>query len=122
MGLSEIAICHIKILVKWLLFYLAGILAAFKVPPFYIYSMSTIGFFGGFLLRKFSLYPGKWEPLWLDGYTFLISLFILLLCKLFKTMPVKTGLIIIFSLHIIYNIVIIIEKNDMANLLTKILL
>jgi len=95
---------HLKILIKWLLFYFTGIIAGTKIKNSYIYFACFIGFSTGFILRILKIYPGKPEPLYLDGCTAIISLLLFLLSTLSFKIPGKYGLLLIFSLHLIYNL------------------
>jgi len=103
---------HLKILIKWILFYFTGIIAETKIKNTYIYFACFIGFSIGFILRGLRIYPGKPEPLYLDGCTAIISLLLFLLSILSFKIPVKYGLLLIFSLHLIYNLYYVFKQKN----------
>lgn len=95
---------HICAIIKFFLFYLLGIFAGRKIGTNYIYLISAFAFLIGFILRWFNLYPGKFEPFWIDLHTFIISLFLFIFWILNIAIPLKYGLLFIISIHIIYNL------------------
>jgi len=94
---------NFKILVKWLIFYFLGIIFGKKFPHL-IYFLCMIGFLTGFILRILKIYPGKHEPIYLDGVTFLISICVFFYYKYYKQIDIKYGLLLIFLLHILFNL------------------
>jgi len=96
---------HISVILKFFAFYFLGILLNKKIEPLYIYLISTVAFLIGFTLRWTDLYPGRFEPLWIDFITFTISLSLLVFSVSKIVMPLRYGLLLIFSIHIIYNII-----------------
>jgi hypothetical protein len=95
---------NLKILVKWIVIYILVLLSLKKINPAFVYLSSSICFLIGFLLRKFNIYPGKPEPLYLDFLTFLISLSLFIMVKAGGKINLQVGFLIILSIHLIYNI------------------
>ncbi|MCM8830519.1 MAG: hypothetical protein NC824_05930 [Candidatus Omnitrophica bacterium] len=95
---------HIYVIIKFSLFYLLGIFLERSLSSLYIYLISVLTFLTGFILRWFNIYPGRFEPLWIDFYTFVISFSLLVFFSYSIIVPLKYGLLLIFSLHIIYNL------------------
>lgn len=98
---------HLQVIIKFFLFYLLGILVGRKIDTPYIYIIAAVAFLGGFILRWLNLYPGRSEPLWMDFYTSVFSFSLLVLCIYSITIPLKYGLLFIFSIHIIYNLYVL---------------
>lgn len=96
---------NLKILIKWLMFYTAGLYFSKYIPEVIIYFLCLSGFLTGFLLRLFKKYPGEDEPLILDFSTFLLSAVILYILIIYKNINFSGGFILIFLPHIIYNLI-----------------
>ncbi|MCM8776964.1 MAG: hypothetical protein NC905_01690 [Candidatus Omnitrophica bacterium] len=102
--MGKVVLYHIYVIIKFSLFYLLVIFIEKRVSTLYVYLISALVFFTGFILRWFNLYPGRFEPLWIDFYTFVISFSLLVLFSYSIIVPLKYGLLLIISLHIIYNL------------------
>ena len=96
---------NLKILIKWIGFYLIGIYSVNSISPLVIYFLCIPGFLLGFLLRIFGKYPGKEEPLILDFSTFLLSSIIFLISTFFQFIDCAQGLFLIFLPHLVYNLI-----------------
>lgn len=96
---------YLLAIARFVIFYLLAFLAGTKIKPVYIYMICTLAFLAGFIFREFHIYPGRDEPLFIDFLTFMACLVLFLLSKLVYTVPLKYGLLIIISVHIVYNLV-----------------
>jgi len=96
---------NLKILIKWIFFYLLGIFLENFISAYLIYLLCIAGFLTGFLLRIFKKYPGKSEPLILDSSSFIIAAVVFGVSKFFHIIDFKIGFFFIFLPHMIYNII-----------------
>jgi len=96
--------CYVSVILKFFAFYFLAVLVGRKIDPLYIYLISALAFLIGFILRWFNVYPGRFEPLWIDFATFTISFSLLVFYASKVVIPLRYGLLFIFSIHIIYNI------------------
>ncbi|MCM8804310.1 MAG: hypothetical protein NC833_03540 [Candidatus Omnitrophica bacterium] len=94
---------NLIILIKWLFIYIFVVFIYKKFQSSYLYLIISFCFLIGFILRKFNLYPGKPEPIFIDFLTSLISLLFFILERFF-IIDFKISFAIILLPHIIYNI------------------
>jgi len=98
---------NLSAIIKFSFFYLIGLLVGMKIKPPHIYLICGISFLAGFVLRIAGSYPGRYEPPIIDFATFSISAVLFFLSVFYVTVPLKFGLSLIISLHIIYNLTMI---------------
>jgi len=95
----------VKYLLKWFLFYWVGeiVLLTTSFPASLLFILVSAAFFLGYWLRKFKLYPGKFEPLCLDALSGTFSLLSSLLIHFFPFTALKVILpLFLLSPHLTY--------------------
>lgn len=95
---------HFLAIAKFVGLYLLGLIVGMKVKPAYIYLLCTAGFLVGFALRALEMYPGRYEPLFIDFSTMVICLVLFSVSEITTAVPVKYGLLGVISVHIVYNV------------------
>ena len=97
-----------KVFIKWTIIYLLLIILDFLFPlaRSALFLIMGIGFLGGFVLRVLHKYPGKDEPLFLDGwgglcsfiFAFLTPGFPFLIMPIFYLLPLLPHFLYLFCL------------------------